>query len=298
VAEEVGAGLGEREVLLRPLPGDGRPARMRIATYNVNGVNGRLAVLLRWLEERRPDIVCLQELKAPDERFPAAAIEAAGYEAIWHGQKSWNGVAILSRVGTPVETRRGLPDDPDPAQSRYIEAAVNGVIVAGLYLPNGNPRPGPKFEYKLRWFDRLVAHAGALLGSGLPVVVAGDFNVMPTDLDVYRPERWRDDALFVPEVRAAYARLIDQGWTDALRTLHPGEAIYTFWDYLRNAWGRDAGLRIDHVLLSPVLADRLVAADVDSEVRGWAKSSDHAPVWIEIADEPRRKQRSKGSAPA
>jgi len=265
---------------------------VKIATYNVNGVNGRIAVLLRWLEERRPDIVCLQELKAPDERFPAAAIEDAGYEAIWHGQKSWNGVAILSRVGTPVETRRGLPDDPDPAQSRYIEAAVNGVIVAGLYLPNGNPRPGPKFDYKLLWFDRLAAHAGDLLSSGLPVVIAGDFNVMPTVLDVYKPERWRDDALFAPDVRAAFARLIDQGWIDSLRALHPDEAIYTFWDYLRNAWGRNAGLRIDHLLLSPALADRLVSAEVDSDVRGWEKSSDHAPVWIELADRARRRRRS------
>lgn len=265
---------------------------MKIATYNVNGVNGRLPVLLKWLAEAQPDIVCLQELKAPDERFPAAPIRDLGYEAIWHGQKSWNGVAILSRTGEIHETRRGLPGDPDDAQSRYIEAAVNGVLVGALYLPNGNPRPGPKFDYKLRWFERLTAHAAELLGSGLPVILAGDFNVMPTDLDVYKPERWLDDALFAPEVRAAYAALVAQGWTDALRALHPGETIYTFWDYFRNAYARNAGLRIDHFLLSPKLADRLVAAEVDTSVRGWEKTSDHAPVWIELADKPRRPRKS------
>jgi exodeoxyribonuclease III len=257
---------------------------MKIASYNVNGVNGRLPVLLRWLEHSRPDIVCLQELKASSEKFPAEAIKAAGYDAIWHGQKSWNGVAILSRIGMPVETRRGLPDDPDPAHSRYIEAAVNGLLIGGLYLPNGNPRPGPKFDYKLAWFDALIEHAAELIASGAPVVMAGDYNVMPTDRDVYKPERWIDDALFAPEVRAAYARLLEQGWTDALRTLHPDETIYTFWDYFRNAFARNAGLRIDHLLLSPVLAPRLKAAEVDREVRSWEKTSDHAPVWIEIAD--------------
>ena len=257
---------------------------MRIATYNVNGINGRLEVLLRWLGEAQPDIVTLQELKAPHERFPAEAIAAAGYEAIWHGQKSWNGVAILSRCGTPVETRRGLPGDPDPSQSRYIEAAVAGMIVGGLYLPNGNPRPGPKFDYKLAWFERLHAHAAELLASKAPVVLAGDFNVMPTELDVYKPERWLDDALFAPEVREAFAALVAQGWTDALRKLHPGERIYTFWNYWRNAFARDAGLRIDHLLLSPKLARRLVAAGVDRAPRGWDKSSDHAPTWIELKD--------------
>ena len=259
---------------------------MKIATYNVNGINGRLPVLLRWLAERQPDVVCLQELKAPQEKFPIAAIEAAGYHAIWHGQKSWNGVAMLSRVGPPVETRRGLPGDPDEQQSRYVEAAVNGVLVAGLYLPNGNPRPGPKFEYKMRWFDQLIEHAAELMASGMPVIIAGDFNVMPTERDVYKPERWLDDALFAPEVRAAFFRLIDQGWTDALRTLHPDETIYTFWDYFRNAYARNAGLRLDHLLLSPTLAPRLLAAEVDRDVRGWEKSSDHAPVWVEIADAP------------
>ncbi len=257
---------------------------MKIATYNVNGVNGRLPVLLRWLEETRPDIVCLQELKAPDEKFPKQAIADLGYSAVWHGQKSWNGVAILSRVGEIHETRRGLPGGADDVQSRYIEAAVAGILIGGLYLPNGNPRPGPKFDYKLAWFDRLIDHAAELLGSGLPVMLLGDFNVMPTELDVYKPERWLDDALFAPEARDAYARLLAQGWTDALRTLHPGETIYTFWDYFRNAFGRDAGLRIDHLLLSPALAPRLIDAQVDRHVRGWEKTSDHAPVWVELAD--------------
>jgi exodeoxyribonuclease III len=257
---------------------------VKIATFNVNGVNGRLPVLLRWLEQSAPDVVCLQELKALDEKFPADAIRKAGYGAIWHGQKSWNGVAILARNADPTETRRGLPGDAGDAHSRYIEAAVNGVLVGCLYLPNGNPVPGPKFEYKLRWFERLTSHAAELLASGAPVVLAGDFNVMPTDLDVYKPERWVDDALFRPEVREAFRRLVAQGWVDALRELHPDERIYTFWDYFRNAWGRDAGLRIDHLLLSPSVAKRLVAADVDREVRGWEKASDHAPVWIELGD--------------
>lgn len=257
---------------------------MRIATYNVNGVNGRLPVLLRWLEEAQPDVVCLQELKAPDERFPREAIEKAGYGAIWHGQKSWNGVAILARGGEPVEVRRGLPVvDPEDVQSRYLEAAVNGLLIGCLYLPNGNPAPGPKFDYKLRWFDRLLAHGRSLIDQQVPALLVGDFNVMPTDLDVYKPERWLDDALFRPEVRDAYARLLAQGWTDSLRLLHPGERIYTFWDYFRNAYARDAGLRIDHLLLSPPVAPRLEAAGVDRHVRGWDKTSDHAPTWIELA---------------
>jgi exodeoxyribonuclease-3 len=257
---------------------------MKIATYNVNGVNGRLPVLLRWLAESRPDIVVLQELKAPQDKFPEAAIRDLGYDAIWHGQKSWNGVAMLSRVGEIHETRRGLPDDPDPSQSRYIEAAVNGILIAGLYMPNGNPRPGPKFKYKMAWFAKLIDHAASLLESGLPVMLAGDFNVMPTERDVYKPERWLDDALFAPEVRDAFFRLTGQGWTDALRTIHPDETIYTFFDYFRNAYSRNAGLRIDHLLLSPGLADRLVDAQVDRDVRGWEKTSDHAPVWIELAN--------------
>ncbi|GGD98121.1 exodeoxyribonuclease III [Tsuneonella deserti] len=257
---------------------------MKIATYNVNGVNGRLPVLLRWLEQAQPDVVALQELKAPDEKFPAEPIRQLGYEVIWHGQSRWNGVAMLSRIGEIHETRRGLPGDPDPAQSRYIEAAINGILFAGLYLPNGNPRPGPKFDYKLAWFERLIEHAAQLLASGLPVVLMGDFNVMPTELDVYKPERWLDDALFAPETRAAWFRLVEQGWTDALRAMHPDETIYTFWDYFRNAFARDAGLRIDHFLLSPSLKDRLLAAEVDREPRGWEKTSDHTPVWIELAD--------------
>jgi exodeoxyribonuclease-3 len=255
---------------------------MKIATFNINGVSARLPGLLAWLEEARPDVVCLQELKAPQERFPEAAIRAAGYGAIWHGQKSWNGVAILARGAEPVERRRVLPGDPDDAHSRYIEAEVGGLIVGCLYLPNGNPAPGPKFDYKLRWFERLTAHAAELLALGRPVVLAGDYNVMPTDLDVYAPERWRDDALFRPEVREAYARLLAQGWTDALRAVHPGERIYTFWDYFRNAFGRNAGLRIDHLLLSPDLAPRLAAAGVDREARAREKPSDHAPTWIEL----------------
>jgi exodeoxyribonuclease-3 len=256
---------------------------MKIATFNINGVNGRLPVLLRWLEQAQPDVVCLQELRAPQERFPEPAIRDVGYGAIWNGQKSWNGVAILARNMQPVEVRRNLPGDPDDAQSRYIEAAVGGILIGCLYLPNGNPAPGPKFDYKLRWFGRLLAHASELLALDVPAVLAGDFNVMPTDLDVYAPERWLDDALFRPEVRAAFRQLTDQGWVDAIRALHPRERIYTFWKYFRNAYARNAGLRIDHLLLSRLLATRLVAAGVDREVRGWEKASDHAPTWIEIA---------------
>jgi exodeoxyribonuclease-3 len=255
---------------------------MRIATFNVNGIGSRLPALLQWLDETRPDAVCLQELKAPQEKFPEAAINDAGYQAIWHGQKSWNGVAILARGTAPIETGRGLPGESEDEQSRYIEAVVNGVLIGGLYLPNGNPAPGPKFDYKLRWFERLIKHAAKLLDSGAPVVLAGDFNVMPTERDVYKPERWLDDALFRPEVREAYHRLLAQGWTDALRTMHPDETIYTFWDYFRNAYGRNAGLRIDHLLLSPALAPTLKAAEVDRDVRGRDKPSDHAPVWVEL----------------
>jgi exodeoxyribonuclease III len=257
---------------------------MRIATYNVNGIGSRLPVLLRWLELSRPDIVCLQELKAPQERFPQAALEMAGYRAVWHGQKSWNGVAILART-PPVEIRRGLAGDPDDLHSRYVEATVGALSVGCLYLPNGNPAPGPKFDYKLRWFERLIGHAAELIATGRPVVLAGDYNVIPTELDVYKPERWVNDALFRPEARAAYARLLGQGWTDALRHLHPAERLYTFWDYFRNAYGRDAGLRIDHLLVSPALTGALSAAGVDREVRGWERSSDHAPTWIELRAE-------------
>jgi exodeoxyribonuclease-3 len=257
---------------------------MRIVTFNVNGVNGHLPVLQRWLGEAQPDVVCLQELKAPQEKFPEKAIREAGYGVIWLGQKSWNGVAILARGREPIETQRGLPGEPEDIQSRYIEAQIGELLTGCLYLPNGNPAPGPKFDYKLRWLERFSAYAAGLINQSRPVVLAGDYNVIPTELDVYKPERWVDDALFRPEVRAAYHRLLEQGWTDALRKFHPGERIYTFWDYFRNAYGRDAGLRIDHVLLSPTAAARLVAANVDRHVRGWDKMSDHAPTWVELAD--------------
>jgi exodeoxyribonuclease-3 len=255
---------------------------MKIATYNVNGVNGRLNVLLRWLKESQPDIVCLQELKAPHEKFPIQSINDAGYEAIWHGQKSWNGVAILSRVGKPEEIRRALPGDEEDMHSRYIEATVKGIVICCLYLPNGNPAPGPKFDYKLGWFERLIIHSGKLIRSKKPVIMTGDFNVMPTELDVYKPERWLKDALFRPETRAAFKKLVAKGWTDAIRKLYPTEVIYTFWDYFRNSYGRNAGLRIDHFLLSPDLVKKLHGAGVDKHVRGWEKTSDHAPVWIEV----------------
>jgi len=245
-----------------------------------------LPVLLRWLQESKPDVACLQELKAPQERFPELAIRAAGYKAIWHGQKSWNGVAILARGHDPVERRRVLPGDPEDLQSRYIEATVGDVAVGCLYLPNGNPAPGPKFEYKMRWLARFAEHAETLIAGGEPAVLAGDYNIIPTELDVYKPERWTDDALFLPEVREVFARLLARGWIDALRAKHPDERIYTFWDYFRNSYGRDAGLRIDHLLLSPAIAPRLVGAGVNREVRGWDKTSDHAPVWVEFAEQP------------
>ena len=257
---------------------------LKIATFNVNGVNGRLPGLLRWLAESKPDVACLQELKAPQEKFPEAAIRDAGYGVIWHGQKSWNGVAILARGREPIERRRSLPGDPDDAHSRYIEASIDGVLVGCLYLPNGNPAPGPKYEYKLRWIERLMKHATDLLATDAPVVLAGDYNVIPTELDVYKPERWVKDALFRPEVRESFANLVASGWTDAIRELHPGERINTFWDYFRNAYERDAGLRIDHLLLSPPVAKRLVRAGVDRAVRGWEKASDHAPTWVEIGN--------------
>lgn len=254
---------------------------MKIATYNVNGVNGRLAVLLRWLEETQPDVVCLQELKAPQDKFPEKAINDAGYQAIWHGQKQWNGVAILSKF--PIEEiGRALPGDPDDVQSRYLEAMVGGIVIACLYLPNGNPAPGPKFDYKLGWFKRLHERAATLLQFKTPVILMGDFNVMPTELDVYKPERWVNDALFRPETRVAFQTLLQQGWTDAIRTLYPDEKIYTFWDYFRNAYARNAGLRIDHFLLSPELKGKLASGGVDTQVRGWEKTSDHAPVWITL----------------
>jgi exodeoxyribonuclease III len=255
---------------------------MRIATYNVNGINSRLPVLIKWLEESKPDVVCLQELKAPQDKFPIIPIQATGYNAIWHGQKSWNGVAVLTKSSNAREIRRILPGDQEDVNSRYIEVMVDDIIVGCLYLPNGNPVDSPKFEYKLRWFDRLRQHARELIATGDPVVLTGDFNVMPAEIDVYKPERWVNDALFRPEIRVAFKNITDQGWTDAIRKLYPGQVIYTFWDYFRNSYERNAGLRIDHFLLSPVLNTRLLAGGVDSHVRGWKKTSDHAPVWIEL----------------
>jgi exodeoxyribonuclease III len=255
---------------------------VKIATYNVNSINARLSILLRWLAESAPDVVCLQELKAPQDKFPEAAIREAGYGVIWHGQKSWNGVAILARNAQPAELRRVLPGDPEDRHSRYIETNVHGLVVGGLYLPNGNPAPGPKYDYKLKWIDRLLIHAAELVRHDQPVILAGDYNIIPSERDVYKPERWVDDALFRQEVRDAYQRLLAQGWTDALRTMHPDTTIYTFWDYFRNAYGRDAGLRIDHLLLNRPAAARLTGAGVDRTVRGWEKSSDHAPVWVQL----------------
>lgn len=255
---------------------------MRIATFNINGVNTRLANLLEWLEEAQPDVACLQELKATDAQFPAKAIRDAGYHALWLGEHRWNGVAILSKH-EPVATRRGLPGDARDAQSRYIEAAVDGVLIACLYLPNGNPQPGPKFDYKLAWMERLNAHAAGLLATGAPVVLAGDYNVVPTDADIYNTRSWKKDALLQPAPRAAFTRLLEQGWIDALRERFPQDPPpWTFWQYFRQAWERDAGLRIDHLLLSPAAAERLVDAGVDKAVRGRERASDHAPVWIEL----------------
>lgn len=255
---------------------------MKIATYNVNGINARLPVLLRWLEKESPDVVCLQELKAPDEKIPKDAIAEAGYDAIWHGQKSWNGVAILSKGIEVKELERVLPGDPEDSQSRYIEAMVGDILIVCLYLPNGNPVPGPKYDYKMRWFQRLQLRAAELYAMDIPVLITGDFNVMPTELDVYKPERWVKDALFRPETREAFHKLMEQGWTDALRKLHPDKVIYTFFDYFRNAFDRNAGLRIDHFLLSPHLVPFLKSAEVDLEARSWEKSSDHCPVWVEL----------------
>jgi exodeoxyribonuclease-3 len=267
---------------------------MKIATFNINNVNKRLANLLAWLRAAKPDAVCLQELKATDREFPQAAIAKAGYGAVWRGQKSWNGVAILARGGDPIVTRTELPGDADDAQARYIEAAVNGVLIASLYAPNGNPQPGPKFTYKLAWMDRLAAHAAELFAAGVPVVLAGDFNVVPTDRDIYPTKSYAKDALLQPESRARVARLLGQGWRDAIRTLHPDEPSYTYWSYLRNRWPRDAGLRIDHLLLSEEAAKRLVAAGVDRAVRGADNASDHAPVWIELRDASRSSPRRLG----
>lgn len=257
-------------------------ARLKIATYNINGIRARLGALLEWLEREQPDVACLQELKAPDEAFPSGDIEAKGYGAIWHGQKSWNGVAILARGAEPVERRRGLPGDDDDTQSRYIEAEVHGLVVGCLYLPNGNPQPGPKFDYKLAWFERLIKHAKALQKGG-PAVLAGDFNVVPTDeLDIYNAKSWKNDALLQPESREAYFRLLEQGWTDSIRDVHGDAKVFTFWDYFRKHWERDAGLRIDHLLLNPALAPTLKDAGVDRWARGQKGASDHAPTWVSL----------------
>jgi exodeoxyribonuclease III len=255
---------------------------IKLATFNVNGLRQRLAHLLLWLEREAPDIACLQELKGVDAAFPAAELKRAGYGALWHGQRSWNGVAILARGAEPVESRRGLPDNAADEQSRYLEAKVHGLRVACIYLPNGNPQPGPKFDYKLAWLERLIGHAGPLYASAEPVALVGDFNVVPTDFDIYNPRSWRRDALLQPQSRARYQRLLAQGWIDALRARHPEERIYTFWDYFRNHWQRNAGLRIDHVLLNRTLAPRLVDAGVDTWMRGLEKASDHAPVWVSL----------------
>jgi exodeoxyribonuclease III len=255
---------------------------IKLATFNVNGIRPRLPQLLQWLARESPDIVCLQELKALDTGFPIAEMRAAGYGAIWRGQRSWNGVAILAKGMDPVEIRRALPGDSADDQSRYLEAAAHGIVVGCLYLPNGNPQPGPKFDYKLAWFERLITHANGLFESGHPVVLAGDYNVVPTDFDIYNPRSWLKDALLQPESRECYQRLLRQGWIDAIRTRHPEERIYTFWDYFRDHWARNAGLRIDHLLLSAPLAQSLGDAGVDTWVRDLEKPSDHAPTWITL----------------
>ena len=257
---------------------------MRVATFNVNNVVSRLPQLVAWLDVTKPDAVCLQEIKATQAAFPTEALRSVGYQALVHGQKAWNGVAILARGAAPIEVRRGLPGDPADKQARYLEAAVNGIVIGCLYLPNGNPHPGPKFDYKLAWFQRLNRHAATLLKTGHPVVLAGDYNVVPTDEDIYDTASWKDNALLHPAARAAYRKLLKQGWSDCLRELHPNQSPYTFWSYLRNRWTRDAGMRIDHLLVSPSLRSRVIAAGVDKAVRGLEGSSDHAPAWVELAD--------------
>jgi exodeoxyribonuclease-3 len=255
---------------------------MKIATFNINNINKRLPNLLAWLKQAKPDVVALQELKAVDRQFPRSDIEKAGYGAVWRGQSAWNGVAILARDAEPVLTQEALPGDPDDSQARYIEAAVGGIIVTSLYAPNGNPQPGPKFKYKLAWNERLIAHAAELYSTGLPVVLAGDYNIVPEPRDIYATNSYEDNALVQPEPRAQYQRLLEQGWVDAIRKKHPKEPVYTFWDYMRNRWQRGAGLRLDHLLLSKKLASRLKAAGVDRDVRGEEGASDHAPTWVEL----------------
>jgi exodeoxyribonuclease-3 len=255
---------------------------VKVATFNINNINKRLGNLLRWLAKAEPDVVSLQELKAEQGAFPAEALRAAGYEAIWQGERSWNGVAILVRNGAPVLTRSTLPGDPDDHQARYIEAAVNGMLITSLYLPNGNPQPGPKFKYKLAWFERLLTHAAELISAGVPVVLAGDYNVVPTPQDIYPTRSLDDNALIQPESRSLFARLLAQGWTDALRKLQPEGPLWTFWDYKHERWPKDKGMRLDHLLLSPAIADRIAGGGVDRWVRGEENASDHAPAWIEV----------------
>jgi exodeoxyribonuclease III len=269
---------------------------MRIATFNVNGIGARLSHLVRWLERESPDVACLQELKAPDNRFPSQRLEEIGYGCIWQGQSSWNGVAILAKGTKPKELRRGLPGDPGDTHSRYLEAEVAGVTIGCLYLPNGNPQPGPKFDYKLSWFERLIEHSRTLVKKRRPVALVGDFNVVPTDFDIYNPKSWRKDALLQPASRAAYERLLKQGWTDSLRALNPKTQVFTFWDYFRNHWPRNAGLRIDHLLLNKAAAARLKEAGVDRWVRGEPGASDHAPTWIELSDSARSPRRRSSSS--
>jgi exodeoxyribonuclease-3 len=266
---------------------------MRIATFNINNVNRRLANLLAWLAETKPDVVCLQELKCEDSAFPIAAIEAAGYGAVWRGQRSWNGVAILARGAIPVITRGTLPGDPADDQARYIEAAVSGVLVASIYLPNGNPQPGPKFAYKLAWFDRLINHATGLIAAGVPVALAGDYNVVPTEADIWPGHHEQANALLQPGSRAAFQRLLDQGWTDSLRLVQPDGPLWTFWGYLRHRWPNDKGMRLDHLLLSPDLATGLRSVGVDRTVRGREGASDHAPTWVEIKQPMKRAARAR-----
>lgn len=256
---------------------------VKIATFNINNINKRLEPLRTWLQRERPDVVCLQELKCEDANFPAEALEQLGYAAVWKGQRSWNGVAILARGAQPVLTRDTLAGDRDDDQSRYIEAAVDGVLIACAYMPNGNPQPGPKFDYKLAWFKRFNAHAAKLLKANVPAVLAGDFNVVPTEFDIYPRHSFGDNALLQPAPRAAFKRLAAQGWTDAVRTLHPDDPQYSFWSYLRQRWPKDKGLRLDFVMLSPSIADRLEQAGVSRWVRGEPDASDHAPVWITLS---------------
>jgi exodeoxyribonuclease-3 len=268
------------------------PEVVKIATFNINNVNRRLPNLLDWLRSAQPDAVCLQELKADNNQFPEKPLRDAGYQAVWRGERTWNGVAILARDTSPVITRRQLPGDNNDKQCRYLEAAVKGMLIACIYLPNGNPQPGPKFDYKLAWFERLIAHAATLFATDAPVILAGDFNVVPTDFDIYPTKSWAKDALVQPAPRACFRRLLDQGWVDAIRTLHPSKPMFTFWDYKRQRWERNAGLRLDHLLLNPVAAGMLMNAGVDRDVRGEEGASDHAPAWIELGNVVQQHRRS------